>query len=87
MEGWCHCLLPAPRVVWLVAYSHKCNKVFCGVRCCGRGGFETRLYGMGKVRSGTRPYGTRRGTCPYAMRMVRGGANTCLGHAIDVCGW
>ena len=31
--------------------------VFCGVRCCGRGGFQTRPYGMGNGRSETRPYG------------------------------
>ena len=65
--------------------------VFCGARCCGRGGFQTRPYGMGNGRSETRPYGMgsvrRDGTCFDAMLMVRGGANTCLVHAIAVCGW
>ena len=33
VEGRYHCLLPAPRVVWIVAYSHRCNRcsVVCGV--------------------------------------------------------
>ena len=30
------------------------DPIFCGARCCGRGGFQTRLYATGNVRSETR---------------------------------
>ena len=67
-EGWSQ-YLPGPcdRCLWMVrsmsvscaavvrivAYSHRCNRS-SAVRGGGRGGFQTRPYGMGNVRSETR---------------------------------
>ena len=64
--------------------------VFCG-ECCGRGGFQTRPYGMGNGRSETRPYGMGSAVSP-THTPLRFGQPTLAGYGCSLpkstsCAW
>ena len=88
-EGRCHRLLPAPGGVWIVAFTHRCNRS-SAVSGGGRGGFQTRPYATGNGRSETRLYGMGSARLTHATPLRFGQAIAGYGRSLPKstsCAW